>query len=188
MSTLHRAGCCTERTRVLVLKLWRDQKPNMKALQVQCSHLRQPANISQMSEHGEGIGNSINFWRLLEHWFEALIWAAFELMWHLSHRWSCRDLSQTQQSSVLRSDWCAPSEQGSNKKHLWYGAGHDTGFEPNSDPLCIIIYDICRSSGFCFGCWFGSWILETIFRNCRIPSEPCKADLLNNLSCFPWVW
>lgn len=157
-----------------------------------CSHVQQmypkcTANVSQMSERGKGMGNSSNFWRLLEHWFEALIWAAFEFMWHLSHWWSFAGPAKLSPVEWLVCSFRVGEQQETSVGWWWPWQW----FWPKQWPMLLYhlwhIY-LCRSSGFCFGCWFGSWILGRIFQNCKIPSEPCNPDLLNNISCFPWVW
>lgn len=73
MSAFHCAGYCTDSTRVLVLKLWKDQKPNMEALQPLRSASKHIPNIRTWGGNGKLL-TSGDFGSMdLRPWFELLL-------------------------------------------------------------------------------------------------------------------
>lgn len=193
LSTLHCAGCCTESTQRVLLhesscaETLKGSKAKYEG--TAATYISQQTYPKCQSMAWEWVTplTSGDFWSIdLRPWFELLL--------------SSCDFSHTGGSAGV---WARPSKaQSYGVTGVFFRVREQQGtsvgccwpwhwFWPRQWPtLHYHLWHVyfCRSFGFCFGCWFGSWILGTIFRNCKIPSEPCNADLLNNLLCFPWGW
>lgn len=181
MSEPHSARCCAERTRqFLCWNCGRVKTQILVVLHVQCRQLKQPANISPNTARERVTP-------LMSGELGALIWGP-----DLSCFWVCLMLFRPTALQGSETDPAGPygvtvmflqSDRATRNVYKALENWPWPWFWCNRDPLCIISrLHFSRSSGFCFGCWFGTWTAGAIFRNHRI--QPCW--MISHV--FNWVW